>query len=272
MPKSQLRKAALPDNPTKDEPMNSDLRIYHLQDWGELFPTIRRAREVLGGGPVWYRGHTNPHFLLVPSLFRGGISDPAATAAERTAFESFERLAPRFGLAQKRDWHTLVDMQHYGLPTRLLDWTSVLGLAVFFATSRYRPSRDDEAEFSLYLLNPARLNAKGGRAEIYSSENDFFSYKLIYWEHKPFVPTHPIALETPFVNERIYAQRGLFTVHSDEMPLDESSTSALCKIVLSPLCTRAAREFLDHANINEVTVFPDVQGLVAYVRSQMFLR
>jgi hypothetical protein len=60
-----------------------------------------------------------------------------------------KRLAPRFSIEQNNDWHTLVNMQHYGIPTRLLDWTSVLGVAVFFATSTYRPSRDDRKEFSL---------------------------------------------------------------------------------------------------------------------------
>lgn len=251
--------------------MSSELRVYNVTSWAELFEAVRDARATLGGTDVWFRGHTDAKFLLLPSLFRA-LSRASALDAERKAFEVFERLAPRFAIQQKRDWHTLVDMQHYGIPTRLMDWTSVLGLAVFFATSTYRPSRNDENHFSIYVLNPSKLNAKGGRAEIYSSENDYFSYKSIYWEHKPFVPTHPIALETPFVNDRIYAQRGLFTVHNNETPLDEQSGHALCKIVLSPSCTPAAREFLEHSNINEVTVFPDVQGLVAYVRSQMFLR
>ena len=113
-----------------------------------------------------------------------------------------------------------------------------------------------------------RLNAKIGRPEIYSTRNDYYSYKSIYWESKPFAATRAIAVETPFVNDRIYAQRGLFTVHSDPSSIDEDD--AIQRIVLTSTCLDGAREFLDHANINEVTVFPDIQGLVAYVRSQMF--
>src|ERR1700683_5334086 len=46
-------------------------------------------------------------------------------------------------------------------------------------------------------------------------------------------------------------------------PLTKGPMS-IAKIVLSPACAPGAREFLQYANISEVTVFPDIQGLVAY--------
>ena len=53
-------------------------------------------------------------------------------------------------------------------------------------------------------------------------------------------------------------------------PLEESCPEAVCKITLRPACVEGAREFLSHANLNDSTVFPDMEGLVRYVRSQMY--
>lgn len=146
--------------------MSPELRTYELASWSEIFGTVRDARAHLGGSTVWFRGHTDARFTLLPGLFRGGLSGTAANESERKAFEVFARLAPRFAIKEDKDWHTLVNMQHYGIPTRLLDWTSVLGLAVFFATSTYRPSRVDENDFSIYVLNPAKLNSNVGRGDL----------------------------------------------------------------------------------------------------------
>lgn len=37
------------------------------------------------------------------------------------------------GLNKNSEWETLIDMQNYGVPTRLLDWMSNLGIALYFA-------------------------------------------------------------------------------------------------------------------------------------------
>jgi hypothetical protein len=109
-----------------------------IGSWDEFFPAVKEAKASLGCDTVWYRGHIDAGYTLVPTLFRMGLKNTTVSnRAERSAFELFDRRVQRLrGTGEaKRDWHVLADMQHYGVPTRLLDWTSVLGIAVFFATA-----------------------------------------------------------------------------------------------------------------------------------------
>jgi hypothetical protein len=233
-----------------------------IESWDEFFPAIKNAKSSLGCETVWYRGHIDARYTLVPTLFRMGLNRVASNHAERNAFDLFDRRVQRLrGSGEARiDWHVLVDMQHHGVPTRLQDWTSVMGIAVFFATARYSTAQE-AIDFAIYVLDPIGLNQKVGRAAIYSSEDDHYGYRSIYWDHRPFVPSGAIALGTPFVNDRVYAQQGLFTVHVDEHPLEEAHPDAIRKIVLRPSCVAGAREFLAYANLNDATVFPDMEGL-----------
>jgi hypothetical protein len=52
------------------------------------------------------------------------------------------------------DWHYLFDMQHHYIPTRLLDWTTVLGVAIFFALLK------DYGDSAIFMLNPEALNTQ----------------------------------------------------------------------------------------------------------------
>lgn len=73
-------------------------------------------------------------YQLVPSLLR----HKQGVDKENVLFGEYERSARRFLERRTDDWELLVDMQHYGIPTRLLDWTGVLGIALAFAL--YQPS------------------------------------------------------------------------------------------------------------------------------------
>lgn len=242
-----------------------------VETWDDFFKKVKDARDSLGCEVAWYRGHIDAGYTLVPTLFRMGLSRAGSDEVERNAFELFQRRVNRLRptAAPEKDWHVLADMQHHGVPTRLLDWTSVLGIAVFFATARYRTAQDP-TDFAIYVLDPLALNKAVGRATVYSSDDEHYGYQSIYWHHRPFVPSGAIALETPFVNERVYAQQGLFTVHIDAEPLERVRPDAIRKIVLRAACELGAREFLAYSNLNEATVFPDMEGLVRYVRTQMF--
>jgi len=96
-------------------------------------------------------------------------------------------------------------------------------------------------------------------------ENNF-SYTGIYWKRKPFKATAPIAIEPIFKNDRINAQRGTFTVSHDLVePIEDRFSSIIKKVILPSDAIDAASEFLEIANINEYSVFPDMTGVADYL-------
>jgi len=61
-------------------------------------------------------------------------------------------------------------MQHYGLPTLLLDWTESFACAVYFA----QQGRDPKSDAAIYLLDPQLLNA----ASLQSLQDYYAANKL----------------------------------------------------------------------------------------------
>lgn len=95
-----------------------------------------------------------------------------------------------------------------------------------------------------------------------------FNYTKIYWEHMPFSPNAPIAIEPIFINDRMLAQRGVFTVHHDKIdPIEDTFPDAIKKVIIPNGIMPACLEFLDLSNINIFSVFPDLAGISGYLKS-----
>jgi hypothetical protein len=232
--------------------------------WTQFLEAIKKAQLELGNPEIlWYRGHPSSEFYLLASLLRykNGLKK------ERHLFTSFRKFADRILKRRDSEWETLFDMQHYGIPSRLLDWSETFGIALFFA-AHFNQSRHPGQDASIYLLNPLALNEISGIHQIYRVPQDEgkFSYTKIYWEQTPFAAAAPIAIEPIFINDRMLAQRGMFTVHHDRIdPLEDAFPQAIKKVLLPNDVIPAANEFLELSNINMYSVFPDLAGISDYL-------
>jgi len=130
-----------------DCPKLSD-RISSLADY---FAVISSA--VSAHAPFWFRGHAESRYSLIPSALRYRTATKRSQALQLML--EFKRIAdiklhrpPSF--ENELMWAQIA--QHYGLPTRLLDWTENATAALYFACQK------TDCDGMVFLLNPTELN------------------------------------------------------------------------------------------------------------------
>jgi hypothetical protein len=114
--------------------------------WNTLQTEVRSSEE--SGIPILFRGESRDCFKMTPSLGRkrDGPTHLDISFLEDQLMRDFKRMAaPLVKAVPRSEWEWLFLAQHYGLPTRLLDWTTNPMVALFFATLRDDSSDNDDA-------------------------------------------------------------------------------------------------------------------------------
>ena len=85
---------------------------------------------------LWFRGCGQASYKLLPSLYRHRDAkslDKVVDLEQKLMIRFKQRSLPYLTRSLANDWETLFFMQHYGIPTRLLDWTENPLIALHFA-------------------------------------------------------------------------------------------------------------------------------------------
>jgi len=168
---------------------------------------------------IWYRGHSSKRFRLLPSLSRFQIT-PVIEDQIHEDYAAFR--------SGERGWNTLFHMQHYGAPTRLLDWTTDLATALYFA---FESGVGDSPV--VWILHPGTLNSKS-RLDPKPTLPSSLRPRLQYPDDcsTPQWPERPFAIIPPISTPRIQAQKGMFTVQgSVDAALEDQCPDALGRVI-----------------------------------------
>lgn len=237
---------------------------------------------------LWYRGQVQKGFTLIPNIARAKIDGLQLNALLESVFlGKFQSLAvpyvetlPAQPLPDgiQSYWSWLFEMQHYGVPTRLLDWSRDALVALFFATNPEDPSLKPGIDSVVWVLNPVTLNeafdfnpnVKPG----YIPNVQESGFNLQFGPNGVPTGPKPAAAIGPLNSTRIAAQRGVFTVFpllKNLIPLEQfpDSSQYLFKICIASESVNNIQTELQRYGITKISLFPEIQSVAGEIIKQV---
>ncbi|HEY0843828.1 MAG TPA: FRG domain-containing protein [Noviherbaspirillum sp.] len=240
----------------------------NIRSVGDLSREVRALRN---SDHKWlFRGQPNAEWHLLPSVHRG-----YSAQQERYLTNEFRvRARSRYADCPANDdypgWLAL--MQHYGLPTRLLDWTHSPLVAAFFAVHPdYCPfDMRGSCDACIWILSAGELNQSQG-FEPLIFPLDASSYAPLIapaFKNRKEEETVGVAMAIEH-DPRIQLQQGAFTIHSSRTPINrfEGCEKWLGKLVIAHDAVESFFEELDLLGIKKSNLFPDLSALTSELRA-----
>ncbi|WP_394027178.1 FRG domain-containing protein [Desulfovibrio falkowii] len=228
------------------------------------------------GNTLGYRGVSDKNYKLVPAI--GRVSKDRqihAMSSEQGMFNDFKKELVRFQKINT-DIECAILAQHYGLPTRLLDWTFNPLVALHFAVNSKTP-----VDACIYLLSYAidhmdecDVNYSSLFSEIsfiIEIVNDESSPTSLDGKCDPEIGEYDetyYALHPSSTTERIVAQKSFFTLHCNPFLPIENEVHG--KLIIPHELKKSMQDALELFGITSYTLFPDISGLATSLRQAYF--
>lgn len=215
----------------------------------------------------WFRGCADSNWNLLPSLFRkrpDGWQPSDILVYERSLVHDFMRFAPSRSdnlplLNDHVAW--LCMMRHYGLPTRILDWTTSVFVAAYFAMSELPNTSADIWALDMCGLN---MDAVGTGDHLSMRSGHTVVQQLVQRPFKDLAaPRMTVAVIAPEVDRRLMMQQGAFTLHGTEIPLnqDQSLVKRLIRFHIDQSNKRKILRQLALLGFERMNLFPDLDNM-----------
>jgi hypothetical protein len=255
---------------------------YTVGNLCDFTETITKLSAAASGRPLWFRGTSDANYELLPGLFR----HPKVTDTEQLLIlESrlltlFKQRSVPFIVSQPPTdaWGFLFLMQHYGVPTRLLDWSENAFVALWFALNPIHNSSGLTTK-AVWVIDPTlwnrqvlnHLRYEGGILSI--GDTPLNGYLPAAAEVRD-MNTMPVAMYGTHNSPRIVAQRGVFTIagkdkRSLEAFVDDFKDASPCvwRIDIPANVTESMTAQLRSVGVSESMIFPDLEGLAREIKA-----
>ena len=219
-----------------------------------------------------YRGLSDADYPLITSLNRVCSHD---LSLENSIIRNFKKYGYA-DLNQKDSfWQTLATGQHFGLPTRLLDWTYSPLVAAHFVTVNTDDYDKDGVIYAIDTSESLPTLPSVLREKLESTRASSFSISMLDSVAKDFDELKALKREPFFLfyepasgDDRMINQYSLFSMCSDpsytvDQLVDDNST--LCKLVIPKEIKLEIRDKLDYINISERVISPGLDSICSWI-------
>ena len=236
-------------------------KINTLSIYFETFNSIVKSES-----RFWLRGHSDFTWKLRPSALRYRSEEKRNKALNLLSdFKRFVEIKLKNPPGPKEGLKWIQLAQHYGLPTRLLDWTQNASIALYFACL------EPEKNGLVFVLNPVDLNQEVDpkRPRVFDAHLDadlIDKYLELSGKRNPN-GLKTIAIHPTWNSERIMIQQGVFTLHgSRDFNLTVKQASSLVYLPIPKKVKTSLLKELDRVGVCEMSIFPESEHVCKYLK------
>lgn len=287
----------------------NDVKRYLVTSVSEYVKCVKKINQK-ENAPLWYRGHSKSSYLLLPGILRSPFiyhdskempftpKQGEIVQLSRGGYKGFStrRLLDAFKINYnkqkvihyhpKDDFEWLCLMQHYGIPTRLLDWSTNAFTALYFALhgkhSKSRinikfkksetPNLSTEGYFEgavVYIINPSEINANTldtttnipfAAVMNLSKRQDFIPSAIFPNDHEESFCHFVACVSSKKFDFRILTQQGVFMLFGKmnfHLEYIEHLRPLIHKIFIPKQVLGEMYSDLNNLGFNTKTIYPD---------------
>jgi hypothetical protein len=223
---------------------------------------------------LWYRGQADAKWSLLPSIYRS-----YGPANETDMLYDFQVAAGvrHSCCPASDDWAGWISLaQHYGLPTRLLDWSRSILVAAYFAVVHEggEHGSDEGGEHgsddaAIWALSPGGLNGlrASGREALYRLDDQRATSLLAPAFGGGPAKAKVLATVPCQLDIRMMVQQSVFTLHGPRVALDclDGCERVLIKFVVPADAKPRIETGLSRLGINRSDLYPDLSNLAQHI-------
>ncbi|WDV48186.1 FRG domain-containing protein [Clostridiaceae bacterium M8S5] len=243
-----------------------------IDSLGELVQEVKSIYES-SNELIWYRGHADKEWELVPSVQRLKESESEQYLSNDFYMKASTTLSDKPHPDNYSAWISI--MRHFGLPTRLLDWSESPLIASFFATNEYKKYPEKDA--CIWILRPGILNKHEGFQEFIYPMDTKTCLDMIYPAFKKIkanterklVRDKIIATKPVEYNMRIYSQQSAFTIHNTYRKLTQiDNSNFLGRFIIPAKRVPLINYELSICGITLSKIYPDAENIALELKNK----
>jgi FRG domain len=214
----------------------------------EVADLIEAVKKVAQKGWI-FRGQSSPFWGLKASVHRLLKSSDTQQLInnERRLLNEFKRKARIFlPSPPSSDWEWLVLAQHFGLPTRLLDWTENPLVALYFSVRDQQETNDGVIYAYRHGVDPIDVQ----------STSDPFAIEKVE------------LIRPPHLDQRVIVQQSVFTAEPPLYDRGGRDESDLRYWYVSVGHKSDIRRELEMLGVSESSIFPGLSSVAAHIKEQ----